>query len=379
MARRAAAALCLLALVSLLSLVPFSPSSSGVRGPLSGGVPPSVPVAPTTTTASGVYSDEEERQVLQQRRKLQHTPLTDWLQGDVVNSGVEESSETALGIVPTISCPLVSCDWRGATLRLGWPVSKLNRQLTIPNFLLLLPLTYSLTHSLTHLQGFYREYGLNNLARPVGLKSQDGCTACPRGRYGSSTDLSASTCTAPCPKGRYGDSLGLPSLDDCQLCPEGKIGDVVGQTTSACSGACTDYNSITNSLYSDVRGITSYKQCKSCPPGFRAWQCTWKLVPRKGTYKSTTGRINELAHQYLSNGNDGTWEAKKMAGEYAGAWPTAGAYPESATKYPGNLPWNSNGPLELGAGKAWGSGETTGLNFDPAGIKRAKATLAPVP
>jgi hypothetical protein len=220
---------------------------------------------------------------------------------------------------------------------------------------------------------------MNNLARPIGLKQTDGCTPCPRGRYGTATDLSSDACTAPCPKGRYGDSLGLASVDDCQLCPEGKIGDITGLTTKDCNGACTDYNSDRVALYSDERGLTTFKQCKNCPVGYRDWQCKWKLVPRKNTFQSTTGAINELAHQYLQNGGDGDWQATKMAGEYAGSWPTAGAYPESAPKYPGNLPWDSNGPLEMGSGGAWGSDPQVGLNFDPAGIKRERASLKPVP
>lgn len=88
--------------------------------------------------------------------------------------------------------------------------------------------------------GFYRSN--------VGLRE---CTQCPRGRYGSETNLISGACTAPCPAGRYNDILGAKSLADCQFCPAGTYGTSSGQQTSKCTTYCP------KGKYSPLIGQTS--------------------------------------------------------------------------------------------------------------------------
>mmetsp|Transcript_17325 Transcript_17325/g.35708 ORF Transcript_17325/g.35708 Transcript_17325/m.35708 type:complete len:287 (-) Transcript_17325:44-904(-) len=241
------------------------------------------------------------------RRRLQHVPVKSWT--------TSESFETNNGVVPTISCPL----------------------------------------------GYYREYGTSSLTRPVGQR-HDGCEPCPRGRYGSTNDLTTSFCSAPCPKGRYRDTTGGTGLDDCFFCPEGKVGSEEGLTTRECASSCTDANTLATQWYSDVVGLTRQRDCKVCPPGYRGWQCDWVLSPRLGSWTSDNGAINEAAHQYLKEGSDGTWSATKKEGDYAGAWPTHGAYPERAPIYPGVIAWDT---------------KNEGFDYDPAAESRSNVGVVP--
>jgi hypothetical protein len=194
---------------------------------------------------------------------------------------------------------------------------------------------------------------------------------CPRGRYGLTTDLTTAFCSSDCPKGRYRDTPGGQGLFDCEFCPEGTYGASDGLTDRHCSGECTDKNtassgSNTNHYYSDVVGLTRIRDCKTCPVGYRGWQCDWDLIPRLGNFDSTDGQINEAAHQYLKEGTDGEWSAAKKSGDYAGAWPTHGAYPDNAPIYPGRIPWDT-------------IGQQNSLGHDPAAAERAGNKLAPVP
>mmetsp|Transcript_1845 Transcript_1845/g.4060 ORF Transcript_1845/g.4060 Transcript_1845/m.4060 type:complete len:308 (+) Transcript_1845:77-1000(+) len=241
------------------------------------------------------------------RRKLQHRPVNSWT--------TSESFETDKGSLPTISCPL----------------------------------------------GMYRELGTSNLARPVGQR-HDGCKECPRGRYGSTTDLTNDFCTADCPKGKYRDTPGATSAEDCFFCPEGSIGSLEGLTTKECSAKCTDSNTGLKSYYSDVVGLTRARDCKECPPGYRGWQCKWDLIPRLGHFSSPNGRLDERAHQYLKQGSDGSWSGEKKEGDWAGAWPTSGATPENALKYPGKIAWDT---------------KNEGFSYDPASTPRATIDKVP--
>ncbi|GMH48268.1 hypothetical protein TrVE_jg11673 [Triparma verrucosa] len=266
--------------------------------------PSVIPPNPLASEA-GMYEEEGGR-------RLQHRPVTSWTTG--------ESFETKNGAVPTISCPL----------------------------------------------GTYREFGNSNLARPVGQR-YDGCEFCPRGRYGSTTDLSNSLCTAPCPKGRYRDTPGAASADDCRYCPEGVFGSTEGLTTKDCSGRCSDSNTASKQYYSDVKGLERSNDCKTCPVGYRGWQCKWDLVPRLGYFDSPNGKLDERAHSYLKTHDhitvgDGSWSATKKEGDYAGAWPTAGAAPEGAPNYPGKIAWDT---------------KNEGFSYDPAATPRASIDTVP--
>ena len=157
-------------------------------------------------------------------------------------------------------------------------------------------------------------------------------------------------------------------MEDCEFCPEGTYGNLEGLTDRHCSGECTDKNTAstvkaTNHYYSDVKGLTRIKDCKTCKKGYRGWQCDWDIIPRLGSFSSADGRINEAAHQYLMEGTDGEWSADKKAGDYAGAWPAAGAYPDNAPIYPGRIPWDTM---------------NEGFTFDPAATERVQAQT-PVP
>ena len=88
------------------------------------------------------------------------------------------------------------------------------------------------------------------------------------------------------------------------------------------------------------------------------------MEPRGGYFDSTSGAIDERAHQYLKEGTDGTWSAVKYAGDYSGVWPAAGAYPESAPRMPGVIPWDTM---------------NEGFHFDPAKDERAGEGLQVVP
>ena len=173
------------------------------------------------------------------RRRLQHKPYYYWY------SDKPELMETTNGKVPTLSCPL----------------------------------------------GTYREFGNEYLRKPGGLRL-DGCLKCPKGRYGSSIDLKSSLCTAPCPRGTYRDKAGGKSIDDCTPCPAGTYGDKEGLTTKQCSGSCTGLNTRERKYYSNLKGLTTRKDCKVCPKGYRGWQCDWPMYSP-----------NESDHHY-ENGNE---------------------------------------------------------------------------
>jgi hypothetical protein len=214
----------------------------------------------------------------------------------------------------------------------------------------------------------YRAAGSSSLLRNGGFR-QDGCMLCPRGRYGTTTGLTSSLCTGPCPIGKYRDTPGATSITDCRWCPEGKFGSSSGLTSRRCSGDCTSLNTASKGYYSDKTGLVSSSACKTCPVGYRGWQCDWDLIPRLGFFSSDTdrtdGKINENAHQYIKYG-DGKWSATRFAknGNFKGDWPTAGAIPEGAVDYPGRIPWNTNGVDQ-------------GFDFDPAKDHRANIRVVP--
>ena len=113
----------------------------------------------------------------------------------------------------------------------------------------------------------------NNFQRLVGFRSE-GCTDCPRGRYGATTGLTSQSCSAECPLGRYRDRTGATSEDDCFMCPPGVYGSRRGLTTQVCSGFCP------SGRYSNVWGLTTSTDCIACPEGYRGWQCDWEIIPQ---------------------------------------------------------------------------------------------------
>lgn len=135
--------------------------------------------------------------------------------------------------------------------------------------------------------------------------------------------------------------------------------------TKDCNGRCTDLNTGIKSYYSDVKGLERSRDCKTCPVGYRGWQCTWELIPRLGYFDSPNGQLDERAHTYLKthdniNVGDGSWSGTKKEGDWAGSWPTAGAAPEGATSYPGKIPWDSNT-----------------FSYDPAAVPRGSIDVVP--
>lgn len=193
--------------------------------------------------------------------------------------------------------------------------------------------------------------------RGAGLHAQE-CLDCPRGRYGNTAGLTTLSCTANCPTGTYNDQAGAITVDDCLFCPPGKYGASEGATNRECSGNCPA------GKYSSAYGLTLISQCVTCPDGYRSWQCTFDHNPRKGTFSSEDGRINEAAHTYLNkNGGttgqlegdtahpDGEWSAdryRENSGAWSGDWYQGGvhgAYPENNFNYPGRQPdWNPADP-----------------------------------
>ena len=183
-----------------------------------------------------------------------------------------ESLETSNGNVPTISCPL----------------------------------------------GMYREVtGSTYARRPGGLRT-DGCIPCPRGKFGSTTDLTSSACTDDCAKGSYRDLPGGTSQADCFACPEGTYGSAEGLTARTCSGQCIDHNDVHTRWYSDVSGLTQASDCKVCPEGYRGWQCDWAHEDRKGesTKNGFADFGEDKAHQYINQGSDGQWSKEKYDGDW---------------------------------------------------------------
>ena len=77
------------------------------------------------------------------------------------------------------------------------------------------------------------------------------CKLCPAGRYGSTSTLTTSDCTAPCPRGfctlnsifiyyrikyqilfyigKYSSRQGMKTEDDCEPCPMGRWGSLTGK------------------------------------------------------------------------------------------------------------------------------------------------------
>lgn len=105
---------------------------------------------------------------------------------------------------------------------------------------------------------------------------QDGCEACPRGKYGAQEGLTSPLCTAPCPAGKYSDILGITGPMECKLCAPGKYASQSGSSTHHCTAKCTV------GKYSNIWGATKKSDCKECPTGYRGWQCTWAIQPSRG-------------------------------------------------------------------------------------------------
>ena len=160
-----------------------------------------------------------------QRRRLAGTygrafsSYTSW------HTPTKESTDTANGVVPVITCP----------------------------------------------PGKYRNSGVSTSMRRSNGQRIEGCSDCPPGRYGEVWGLTSSSCTSDCPTGRYRDLPAGVTEEDCTFCPEGTYGDRVGLTTFRCSGNCPDGE------YSDVAGLKDENDCKECPTGYRGWQCSWEI------------------------------------------------------------------------------------------------------
>lgn len=72
-----------------------------------------------------------------------------------------------------------------------------------------------------------------------------------------------------------------------------RYGEATGLTTAGCTGPCPA------GRYSSEYGLTDQSQCVLCPAAYRGWQCEEPVLPRKGTFDSTSGAINEEAHAYV--------------------------------------------------------------------------------
>ena len=103
---------------------------------------------------------------------------------------------------------------------------------------------------------------------PIGsycLGTANPATLCPAGTYGSTTGLTAATCTGQCPAGTYGSTTGL--------------------NTSACSGPCT----CAPGNYCPL-GSTSASSCTTCPAGSYCLGAGNGTLPcPAGTYGSAPG------------------------------------------------------------------------------------------
>ena len=54
-----------------------------------------------------------------------------------------------------------------------------------------------------------------------------------------------------------------------------------------CSGLCLE------GKYSGKFGLTTEADCETCPDGYRGWQCATDVIPRRGHFVSTDGKIDE--------------------------------------------------------------------------------------
>lgn len=204
-------------------------------------MPGSDALPPSLATAGTYAQPDDPGAAGQARRQLQTDDVDDWLAASqFISWGTGESTETSDGSVPDITCPA----------------------------------------------GKYRAATTSDFTRTGGQRL-DGCHFCDRGKYGSTSGLTSSDCTAPCPKGRYRDIKGAAKETDCFLCPPGKVGDDTGLTTSECNGNCPD------GYYSDESGLEDQDECKVCPTGYRGWQCSWPQRPRRGTFRANSGKIRE--------------------------------------------------------------------------------------
>jgi hypothetical protein len=153
--------------------------------------------------------------------------------------------------------------------------------------------------------GHYREFGSPMQGIPGGTR-MDGCIKCSRGRFGNTTQLTSSNCTAPCPMGTFRATTGATSIEDCARCPEGTYGNTTGLTTSKCSGSCLELNNGDMHFYSKQEGLTSMDDCLLCPPGLFNKQCRsiWGYAsPRDSILPNmaqgrTIGRSREPGKEY---------------------------------------------------------------------------------
>jgi len=123
--------------------------------------------------------------------------------------------------------------------------------------------------------GYYRPQGGTSLKMVTGPR-EDGCLPCPRGKYGSTTGLTTSSCTASCPLGTYSSRVARTSALECELCPPNTYGLQSGLTTSACSGTCKP------GTYSKAFGATRVTACVACQVGSNQYPCNWANLPAKG-------------------------------------------------------------------------------------------------
>ena len=121
-----------------------------------------------------------------------------------------------------------------------------------------------------YLYSKYRPQGSTSLAMVTGQRG-DGCTVCPRGRYGATTGLTLSTCTSSCPLGTYGGNTGLKSAAQCTPCSRGKYSSVSGIKSDS------DCNYCPSGKYGSTFGLSNSGQCTTCPHGYPGWQCSWPL------------------------------------------------------------------------------------------------------
>ncbi len=109
--------------------------------------------------------------------------------------------------------------------------------------------------------------------------SRFGCFLCRPGRWGNSTDLSASSCSGACPAGTY----SLAGSGACTSCPAGTY-------SPAGAGACTSCPAGTYSL-------AGASECAACPAG------TWFDPSRTGLNSSVCGGLCSPGHLCPANTN----------------------------------------------------------------------------
>ena len=107
------------------------------------------------------------------------------------------------------------------------------------------------------------------------------CVPCPRGRYGDTSGLKTSQCTAACPQGKFSNRLGVETVADCQPCPPNTWSSLSGVTSNVCTPCEVG-------KYNLLWGSISEADCLVCEPGYLNGECMEVIT------MATEGNINGL-------------------------------------------------------------------------------------